>query len=307
MSNTITNQLKLKIHKQAQLTGHNASIYALAKGTEEGIFYSAGGDGWLVRWSVDEPELGQLVAKTESKIFSIGIFPHLDLMAAGNMEGGLHWIDLKGNKDVKNVAHHEQGIFSIIQLDDNFALTGGGMGRLTKWNLATLQSSETLHLTNTSIRSIHKKGDKILVGASDNHIYMLNKDLEIMDVMENAHDNSVFAAVFYPNNNQIVSGGRDALLKLWNEDKRLVEEKNAHWFTINDIKFSPDGTIFATASRDKTIRLWDSQKFKLIKELNHSRDGGHLNSVNRLLWLDNNTLVSASDDRSIIIWTIENT
>lgn len=291
--------------KKAQLTGHNASIYALAKGAEAGTFYSAGGDGWLVRWSVDEPDMGKLVAKTDSKIFNIGIFPHLDLIAAGNMEGGLHWIDLKGNKDVKNVAHHEQGVFSIIQLDDNFALTGGGMGRLTKWDLTSLKSTETLHLTNTSIRTIHKKEDEILVGASDNHMYVLNKDLEIMEVVEDAHDNSVFAATFFPNDNKIVSGGRDAQLKLWDKDKNLIEQKNAHWFTINDIKFSPDGTIFATASRDKTIRLWDSQTFRLKKELNHSRDGGHLNSVNRLLWLYDNTLVSASDDRSIIIWTIE--
>lgn len=298
--------LRIKIRKQSHLKGHNASIYALAKGLEAGEFYSAGGDGWIVKWHVDEPDLGKLVAKTESKVFSIAIFPERNLLAAGNMEGGIHWVDLKGKKDIKNVAHHERGIFAIAPFDKNHALTGGGLGQLTKWNLDQLQTSETLHLTNTSIRSIDIKDDTVVVGASDNHIYILNRQLELLNTIEDAHENSVFCVAIDPNDKStIASGGRDAQLRHWSFDKKQIHQQNAHWFTINDIKFSPDGTIFATASRDKTIRLWKSDDYQLIKEINTIKNAGHVNSVNRLLWLDNETLVSGSDDRTIIIWKIE--
>ncbi|MBK8425147.1 MAG: hypothetical protein IPL27_03820 [Lewinellaceae bacterium] len=61
--------------------------------------------------------------------------------------------------------------------------------------------------------------------------------------------------------------------------------------------------FFATASRDKTLKIWDSATFTLLKVVDTIRDGGHINSVNRLLWLPE-CLVSASDDRSAILCVV---
>ena len=84
-----------------------------------------------------------------------------------------------------------------------------------------------------------------------------------------------------------------------------VFSEPGHWFTINEIVFSPDGKFTATASRDKTIKIWDANSFKLLKVIDAVRGGGHINSVNTLLWSKyNNWLISGSDDRSIIIWEI---
>ncbi len=294
---------KVHVHKKAQLTGHNASIYALAFGKREGTFLSAGGDGWVVEWDIEEPELGKVIAKTDAKIFSLNHFPDKKLMAAGNMEGGIHWISTEKNIDIKNIAHHEQGIFSILPLGNN-AITGGGLGKLTKWNLENIATQETLHLSNTSLRCMDINDDSIIVGSSDCSIYVLGHDLDIRYRIEAAHENSVFSIAFHPNEEYMLSGGRDAILKVWDLKGNEVNAQSAHWFTINDIKFRPDSTIFATASRDKTIRLWDAENFTLIKEINAIKNGGHVNSVNRLMWLDNHHLISASDDRTIIIWEV---
>jgi len=69
--------------------------------------------------------------------------------------------------------------------------------------------------------------------------------------------------------------------------------------------FSPDGKLVATGSRDKTIKIWNAQNFGLLKVIDTQRNGGHINSVNTLLWSSfNNWLISGSDDRSIIIWDV---
>ncbi|MCK6695880.1 MAG: hypothetical protein L6Q97_27735, partial [Thermoanaerobaculia bacterium] len=121
-----------------------------------------------------------------------------------------------------------------------------------------------------------------------------------------AHANSVFVVAYTPNHRYLLSGGRDAMLRVWDLENNLtlVSEQPAHWFTVNHLVFSPDGQFFATASRDKTIKIWDTETFQLLRVLETIRDGGHINSVNRLLWTPD-YLISASDDRSVILWAVD--
>ncbi|MBK7939593.1 MAG: hypothetical protein IPJ82_22020 [Lewinellaceae bacterium] len=95
-------------------------------------------------------------------------------------------------------------------------------------------------------------------------------------------------------------------MRVWDLENnfRLVSEQPAHLFTLNHIVFSPDGQFFATASRDKTIKIWDAATFQLLKVVDTIRNGGHINSVNRLLWLPG-CLVSCSDDRTVMLWWVE--
>ncbi len=285
------------------LTGHNSAIYALSHWNDTGKFLSAGGDGWVVEWDIENPQMGRLIAKTESQIFSLKYFPTCNLIAVGNMEGGIHWIDPLENSDMKNIAHHEQGIFAMGEIGGRI-FTAGGMGRLTQWDPIRIKTKETLHLSHTSLRCMDIQGERMVIGSSDCSIYILDKEMNIIGRMENAHDNSVFALAFHPDGKHIISGGRDARLKVWTWEGKEVHSQSAHWFTINDIKFKPDSSIFATASRDKTIRIWDASDFSLLKEINSLKNEGHVNSVNRLLWLDNDHLISTGDDRTIIIWKI---
>jgi WD40 repeat protein len=57
-----------------------------------------------------------------------------------------------------------------------------------------------------------------------------------------------------------------------------------HIYTINEVVLSPNGELFATASRDKTIKIWQRTDLKLLKVIDAKRHGGHVNSVNKLIW-----------------------
>lgn len=299
---------KITIKKIAQLTGHNASIFALAKGKDEQHFRSGAGEGWVAEWNFAAPENGQLIAKIDSQIFSLCNINKANRLVAGNMNGGAHWVDLDNPKETKNVLHHQKGIFGMLQIDD-FLYSAGGDGLLTKWSVAERKTVESLHLSNQHLRSIdyNKDRQEIAVGASDHAIYLLDAHtLTLKKKIENAHGNSVFCVKYHPNNQYLLSGGRDAHLNVWHLDTFEKESSQpAHWFTINDLAFHPDGHLFATASRDKTIKIWDAKTFELLKVLDTIRHGCHVNSVNALYWSSHhNYLVSGSDDRSIIIWAI---
>lgn len=300
---------RLQVAKIAQLTGHNASIFALGKDRAPNTFLSGAGDGWVVRWNLDEPENGRLIAKVETQVFSLCHLPERSMVVVGNMNGGVHWVNLEFPEKTRNIAHHQKGVFAI-EAAGNAIFTAGGQGMLTKWDRATGNALESIQLSNQSLRCIAVSADRqeIAVGSSDKCIYMLDaNDLSIRHIIKDAHSNSVFSLAYRPDGAFLLSGSRDAHLKAWQlkGEPKCVNDQPAHWFTINSIVFSPCGRWFATGSRDKTVKLWDAASFKLLKVLETIRDKGHLNSVNRLFWPPyQDYLVSASDDRSLIVWKV---
>jgi WD40 repeat protein len=111
---------------------------------------------------------------------------------------------------------------------------------------------------------------------------------------------------FHPAGKYLLSGGRDARLRIWNIENNFELEKEipAHNYAIYKIMFNSSGSLLATASRDKTAKVWDASDASFLFRLDKENFKGHLNSVNTLLWLNEDTLISGSDDRSIVVWKI---
>ena len=287
-------------------TGHRAAIYALARSHTPNHFLSAGGDGWIVEWNLADPETGRLLANIGTQLFSLTTSPedwHEQLIIAGNMTGGIHWINQANPLQNKNIQHHQKGVFSLLWVQDEL-FSAGGDGILTRWNPSKKSAIESYQLSNKSLRSISysPEQDLLAVGSSDGNIYLTQRaDLKLVQIIP-AHTNSVFALSWINPEQILVSGGRDALLKAWDNNFQQVGAQPAHWYTINHIAQSPDLSLIATASRDKTIKIWSTPDLALLKVLDSGRDSGHFNSVNHLLWMTENTLISCSDDRTVLIW-----
>ncbi len=299
----------MQVTKVAQLTGHNAAIFALIEGHDERHIYTADGNGWVVEWDLNAPDLGKLVAKVERQVFSLCFLRKAQKIVAGNMDGGVHWVDLNDPTTTKNIAHHERGVFDILAVNDNL-FTAGGDGKLSRWSIPEMRSMESYHLVNQALRCIVfcEKRQELAVGGSDGAIYLLDVNtLELRHKITSAHANSVFSIRYSPNGKHLLSGSRDAHLNVWDLDNDFekISSQPAHLFTINSIAFSPDGQHFATGSRDKTVKIWNAANFELEKVLEGGRDSGHFNSVNKVFWSKYpNLLVSCSDDRTCILWKL---
>jgi WD40 repeat protein len=291
-------------------TGHRSALYALTKGRHSEEIFSAGGDGWIVAWNSADPEIGRVVANIETQIFSLCHLPDQQLLVAGDMNGGVYWIDLCNTANTRGIQHHKKGVYSLCYLGLTSLLSAGGDGVLSHWDSAAQKVTDSLHLSNKALRCVvfYEKSRILAVGDSNGHIFILDADsLAIVSKIEMAHKNSVFSLAFSPDGQYLFSGGRDAMLQCWDielGEPRKKLELPAHWFTINHIAFSPDGSLFATASRDKTFKLWDAKDLRLLKVVDTVKFGSHNHSVNRLLWLSDQRLVTCSDDRSVMFWEL---
>ena len=291
------------LHRHAQLTGHKGAIYALVDAGD--TLLSAGGDGYLVQWEYAAPELGKVLARIDGRFFSFCAFPDRPLVVAGDMTGGVRWIDLGDSTNNRHVAHHRRGTFAV-RVHGKWLYSAGGEGRFTRWSIAERRTVESLQLSGQALRSlaIHPTLTEAAVGSSDGNLYIIDlTNFHLRQTVSAAHANSVFSLAYGPAGNYLHSGGRDAQLRTWSvrDDYRALGTVPAHLTTINALAFSPDGRYLASAGRDKTVKIWDAATRRLLKVLEGLRDRGHFNSVNCLRW-NAHGLFSAGDDRVINWW-----
>jgi WD40 repeat protein len=297
--------MTVQFTKKQVCTGHRAALYAVAQGRTDRHFLTAGGDGWVTEWDLDDLETGRVIAQVDDRVFALTAMDPSGKYIVGNMTGGVHWLDQQHPETARHIQQHKKGVFDI-QIIDNQVFTIGGDGVLTRWDMTTRRIVESVHLTNKPLRCAAYSPQKnmLAIGSSDGGIYIVGlPDLSVQQHIVAAHLPSVFTVAWHPEQHYLLSGGRDAMLRVWDSENgfELISAQPAHWYTINHIVFAPDGRLFATASRDKTIKIWDATTFKLLKVLDVLHAGGHINSVNRLLWLPD-YLISVSDDRTAIVW-----
>ncbi|OAV44350.1 WD40 repeat domain-containing protein [Lewinella sp. 4G2] len=292
----------------AERNGHLGAIYDLEPAPDG--FYSAAADGYIVHWHLQDVDFGQVVARVEGgKFFSLVTLASGGFVA-GALDGGVHWL-YPGNDDHNlHVAAHQRPVYAAVVVA-GWLFTAGGDGVLIKWDLQQRRTVESSVLSPNSLRCITAGPDgTLLVGASDGYIYIVQQDS--MEVLRKVYANqpSVFTVASVPGaaESTLISGGRDARLLIMELSGAAAQtvSVDAHLSTVNHLSFSPNGEYLATASRDKTVKLWryNSGSLTLLKVAEVVRDRGHVNSVNTLLWLDDQTLITAGDDRRILEWRV---
>ena len=279
-------------------TGHEASIYALTP-YDDDHFLSVGGDGYVVKWKISDDNYdGQVVATVNGKLFSVCVLSD-GIITVGDMYGHVYWVDTWKGTTIKNYPHHTKGVYSLIH-HGGYLFSGGGQGMLTKWDINKMLPVESIQIGISSLRVIIPYDvDKLLLGSSDNSIYEVNlNNMDVKPRFKYAHENSVFSLVI--DGDHLYSGGRDAHINCYNLiSDEMVKRIPAHWFTVNDLIKINDTGYMASASRDKRIRIWNMESLDVIQSID-VQNGGHVNSVNSLMYLkEHRLLFSASDDRSI--------
>ena len=286
-----------------KLKGHQSGVYQLLQ-RDERTLYSAGGDGWLVEWhhTLDWKEDGRILAKTDHPIFAACYAPENEYLFFGDFSGDFYRIEVGKHDQVRRIQFLHAPIYTMCIFRDSLWI-GDKLGRISQWDLYSLDVLHQMRLANKSIRSIKPFGNLLLIGDSDGQLHMLEPaDGTVQYQRLNAHNPSVFSLTSFETT--IYSGGRDAQLKQWDSALEPLQSIPAHMSTINHLAVHPNLAILATASRDRSIRLWTLPSLKLVKVIDNKFDA-HWHSVNHLIWWDNHHLISCSDDRTIAIWKID--
>ncbi|GAB3505219.1 hypothetical protein GCM10027341_36500 [Spirosoma knui] len=296
------------VEKLDTFGGHRDCVYALERGPAVDQFFSAGGDGLVVQWQLDRPDLGNVVAKIPTSVYALALHPTSGLLWVGQNYEGIHVIDTARQREVYSLNLTSVAIFDIkfYKTDAFVALADGVVVVLDAEQLVVRKH---LKASDQSARciAINPVEREMAVGYSDTTVRIFDLQTYELKRVIPAHTNSVFTVAYSPDLRYLLTAGRDAHLKIWDVEKAYTLQNDivAHMFAINHLTFSPDSTWFATASMDKSIKIWDAETYRLLKVVDRARHAGHGTSVNKLLWVDrDNQLLSASDDRTISVWKL---
>jgi WD40 repeat protein len=291
-----------KILSNTSFPGHRGAIYKLFFQPDSDFLYSAGGDGWIVRWDPLHSEEGFLLAKDEDSILTAS-FPEKDRIFAGTLQGNLLDISLADPTSLpRKWKAHKKGVFAM-EVSRNVLFTGGGDGMITQWRPGDLAVTHSVKVSNGNVRSIlaDEKWSRIWVGTSSGNLIVMDMEtLSITQSIPAAHERSVFSLAL--SERFIISGGMDAQIRFWDrETGEMHHSISAHWFTVNDILVDNERSLLISASRDKTCRIWSLENFSLIATIRV-----HSHSVNALCWgPGKESFFSAGDDRTIFMHFLE--
>lgn len=302
--------MSLRISKAAQLTGHTGAVYALENSPEKNNFYSGGSDGIVAQWDLANPDTGEPLARVNNVIYSLKLIAAKKLLLIGQDAGGIHVIDLATRKEIRLLQFHTAAVFDLnYAAHHDLLFSAAGNGTLAITGLTDFAAIKSIKLGNEKLRNIaiNNSQTAIAIGCGDGSIAVFDLPALTLKKRWMAHKESfsVNALHYSADDSILFSGSRDAHLNIFDAKNNYSPVKSipAHNYAIYSIVFSEDKKYFATASRDKTIKIWNADSLEILARLDKEKQDGHLNSVNKLLWKDE-TLISASDDRSLIVWNV---
>lgn len=279
------------------LLGHTEPIYALATCPGSKWVCTAGSEGIVAKWNLAKGQYAQAIARTPQGVYALHFLD--SYLWIGTVDGYVYVIDIAKKQLIKSVHPHKGAIFQLSHHPDRpEGWTLAKDGTFVYWDTDTFTPREAVQVNHTGLRTFarHPKEDYFICGGSDGKLYRIDSDK--VRLVAGADAQSVFTLSYAQSG--WLTGGREGILRVWDEDFRLRKEVPAHASTLNALAFHPTQPIFVTAGKDAMLHLWEYPSLKKIFSLK-----AHLYSINRVAWSDEQTLISVGDDAAIKVWHLE--
>ena len=289
--------------KIAEFRDHAGPIYDVLNHPESLNFFTCSGDGFVACWKSDASGQNGFSIRLEEVAFAMGFCHGSQLLLLGTASGKIHVIDLLQKKEIRLLDAHELGVFAFEFIpEENWVISGGGKGVLNVWDAQKMDFVRSIPLDVSKIRGLHTRAHDVWVAQSNGFITKL--DLPYMNTIADwkAHEGGVYCIKSIESKKIIISGGADGMIRCWSFDGKELYAFPAHKGAIYDLQIN-DKYLFSS-SRDKSIKVWKLEDLSHLKTIERPKHASHTHSINSISLLNDHTLVSAGDDRRIILWEI---
>ncbi|MBN1316143.1 MAG: ABC transporter permease subunit [Anaerolineales bacterium] len=258
------------------LTGHNASIIAVAFAVDGNSLFSIDSNGEVRQWDTS----GQ-TASPAGLMFDLGKGPFVDAvfdsdratvaalddkgvvtvwqLASGNLIRSIDPVDNPGNVLVINsdgsMVAAADG--SSVQMWD--VQTGEPTLRLDgQWDDPEKQEKWLGHKKEVTTMAFSPDGAIFATGSEDTTIIFWDMKTGEVAWTSDGHWGTVTTMVFNAESDTLLSGGKDNKIRTFRvAGGKVTATFEGHWAAVTSVAFGPIPDSLLTASQDGTVRVWE--------------------------------------------------
>ena len=191
---------------------------------------------------------------------------------------------------------------STLTPDGKSVLLASG-SQILVWDIYKKQILKRYHGAKSDVvcMNLSQDGSMLAAGFSSGEITVWEVATYEVVHQISAHKNKITAIHIDVVNNHLASGDQSGILKSWNlETANLIHTHTGHTKKISSIDMSADGKLLLSAGEDQLAMLWSFDHAERVHKLM-----GHLSTINAAIFLNENTALTGSDDKTISAWDIQ--
>ncbi|OGM41687.1 hypothetical protein ABOM_009989 [Aspergillus bombycis] len=141
-------------------------------------------------------------------------------------------------------------------------------------------------------------GQTAVAGLDDGQVLMWDAGSHSPIAVQDKHQAAVHSLAFSPKDGTLVTASADKTIKFWN--KARVVETHPLGAVVRSVAFSPNGANIACGLEDSSVRILDAQTRNQRRDLR-----AHAAAVVDVVFAaEGNALLSASEDRTVRVWSL---
>lgn len=256
----------------AALPSSGTKITALAASQDGRTLFVGGQDGTIQVWNLHTSTKTQTLQDHDDTINDLSVNESGNLLASASSDGSVRIWNISGTtvRELDSLHDHSGAVLSV-----DFYRTGGYRPDLEI--LASGGQDKTVRLWDVSNPANTK-----------------------LDNTYREHENPVFAVRFSGVYNNLITVSKEEIFVRSASNPPNSQFLYSNFDFVNAIAISPNGLYLAAATADNKIRVWRIHPISASSVI----ISGHTENVEALTFQDNETLISASGDRTIRIWDI---